>query len=127
MGLVESNRNDVLDKIFRGNDFSIATPVEVSLHTGDPGSTGANEVAGNGYSRVSMATTDWNAPANGAITNGVRMEWADMPNASVSHIGIFDANGNFIWGGTLSATREVADGQTVVFLDGELEVPTSGR
>jgi hypothetical protein len=49
-------RNTVLDKILRNEDFTIAD-VFLSLHTGDPGESGAAEATGGGYERQSVLFT----------------------------------------------------------------------
>lgn len=42
-----------------------AQVVVVSLHTGNPGSTGTNELTGGGYARQTLS---WGTPAAGAVT-----------------------------------------------------------
>lgn len=61
-------RNQALD--------GLATPVNVlshvSLHTADPGTTGASEAAGGGYAAQAAS---WNAAASGAKTNSAGMSF----------------------------------------------------
>lgn len=72
---------------------AITQATHVSLHTGDPDGTGANEVAGGGYTRVpisgwtagpvdgtytaTLGVTAFNVPANTEI------EWAGLWNNAV--------------------------------------------
>lgn len=61
----------------------------ISLHSADPGTTGANEVAGGGYARK---TTTWGAAAmdgsNAKITGSVQQ--FDVENGdSVTHFGVW--------------------------------------
>lgn len=116
------------------------TNLHVSLHTADPGGTGANEVttaAGSGwvgYARVAVPTgtagsgagSGWTAPAaNGAtrqIDNAGVVTFpasgATSGAVTVTHIGIFDAatGGNFLLGVALTASQVIganASGPTV--------------
>lgn len=126
MGLVESRRNDIMDKIFQGTDFDVFTPIRVSLHTDDPGSTGANEVSGGSYSRQEPAN-GWTLAVGGDVFNDGPVEFVDMPAVTVSHIGLWEDDGSFLWGGTLTTSRDVAAGQTVKWQDSDLIIPTKGR
>lgn len=70
------------------------TAVEASLHTADPGTTGASEVSGAPYTRQPVT---WLAPSGGSITSEQLV--FDMPaigSASVTHVGMWDAGGNFL-------------------------------
>lgn len=78
----------------------------VSLHTADPGTTGASEVTGGtpAYARKAVA---WSTAANGvaAISGGVTF---DVPAAtSISYIGLWSTatGGTFYGGAALSATE----------------------
>jgi hypothetical protein len=87
----------------------------ISLHTGDPGSTGASEVTGGGYARlqVTWATAvddTGGALAKGKITGGALA--FNVPAATISHYGVWNvATGagdgtttGYMYGKTLSAT-----------------------
>ena len=37
----------------------VSSGLIVSLHSGNPGTTGANELSGSGYARVTVAAGDW--------------------------------------------------------------------
>lgn len=71
------------------------TAVEASLHTGDPGTTGDNEVSGGDYTRVPVG---WNAPASGAITADSDLVFLVPPLGSdeVTHVGLRNANGDWL-------------------------------
>lgn len=102
----------------------------VSLHSADPGVTGASELSGNAYARaaIAAATGSWAAPAtNGAvrqITNAVAVTWAAASGAwtAATHFGIWDAvsAGNFIRGGALAVTKTVQSGDTATANIGDL-------
>lgn len=64
----------------------------ISAHTGDPGTTGANEVTGGGYARQ---TTTWGA-ASGGVTTGSQVT-IPVPATTVTHTGRW--NGSTFLGG----------------------------
>lgn len=119
-----SHANAVLDNI----GYSSATAfgaTYISLHTGDPGTTGASEVTGGSYARVLVnrdRTTSpyWAAAASGSMANegAVAFEQGGG-DAAVTHFGVWSAatSGTFLRGGTCTnftyasnVTPEFADG-----------------
>lgn len=101
--------NKIFDALFNNTTLTgIATPY-VSLHTGDPGLVGSSEVTGGSYIRKLV---DFTAGASKAGDNTAAIEFAGMPAATVTYIGIWDAeaNGNFIMGGANTGTQAVAAG-----------------
>ena len=86
----------------------------VSLHTGDPSTTGANECTGGSYVRQAE---NLGPAANGSKTNTASLEFAGMPAANVSHVGFWTANasGTFLGGGALANTVTVPVGATFRF------------
>lgn len=110
----------VLDKIFRNTDFTVAT-VYVSLHTADPGDTGASEVAGGTYARQS-ASFDAAATPGGTNANSGAISFTSMPAATITHFGFWNAGGTsggtFIAGGTLTASKALSLGDTFQFAAG---------
>lgn len=113
MGLTVAVRNTELDNIFQG--------VFVSLHTGDPSTTGANEVVGGSYARQAES---FGAAASGAITNGSDLIYTNMPSCTVSYFGVWTAEsgGTFKGGWVLSEAQVVAVTQNVKFLAGDLDI-----
>lgn len=116
---------------FRGT-ASPAVPANyyISLHSADPALTGANELTGNAYARVAVATAtgSWSAPAtNGAVREISNAALIVFPTASANwtaatHFGIFDAAtvGNFIRGNALGASKTVLSGDHAEFAVGAL-------
>ena len=105
----------VLDWLFTNGSATRPTAWYMSLHTGDPGETGANEVAGNGYARQQCTAT--------AGTNPILLPAVDETFTasggnwgSVTHWGLWDAatTGNFLVGGSLTASKTVNDGDSAV-------------
>jgi len=99
--------NKILDAILNATTLNGITTPYISLHTGDPGLTGANEVAGGSYIRKSGSFV---AAASKAADNDAAIEFNGMPAAAITHIGIWDAEsaGNFLVGGPNTGTQSVA-------------------
>lgn len=73
----------------------------VSLHTADPGTTGASEVSGGTYARVAAT---WNAASGGAVTNSGALSVNLPASTTASYFGIWSAvtAGTYYIGGALS-------------------------
>lgn len=120
-------RNDWMDNTFSGD--AITSPdTHISLHTADPGSSGGNEVSGGSYARQQVTASGWNAASDGLVDNANQIDFADMPDVTVTHFGIFDAatGGNFLWGDELDSNVDTSAGDTVRFESGDLNVQTTG-
>jgi hypothetical protein len=93
----------------------------VSLHTADPGETGASEATGGSYARQSAS---FGAAASGAIANDAAISFTAMPAATITHVGVWDASsaGNFLWGGALAASKTTNSGDTFTIPTGDLDV-----
>lgn len=122
MGWSSTLRTDVLDYAMRGkaHDFSY-TPIYVSLHTSDPGDTGAGEVSGGSYARQQAS---WNAATDPTITTAADVEYTDMPDVTVTHVGLWDSDsaGTFLGEGPLDQNKDVDAGDTVLIQAGDLDV-----
>lgn len=96
-----------------------ASTFYLSLHTADPGTTGASEVTGGSYARQAI---QFNAPSNGTATSSTAQSFTAMPAESGNlWIGIWSAasGGTFLWGASAAAvTGPVAAGATVNFAIG---------
>ena len=110
----------LLDAVFNAAAFSVATPY-ISLHTADPGETGASEVTSGSYARQSGSFT---VAAAGALDNDAILDFTSMPAVTVTHVGVWDAAvaGNFLWGGTLSASKVINSGDTFRFPVGDFDI-----
>lgn len=91
-------RNAILDKVYRGMDFTLPA-IYVSLHESDPGQTGGGEVSGGAYRRQPCA---FQVNALGQRTNQDAVEFT-VPRADISHVGLWDAQqgGHFLEGSEL--------------------------
>ncbi len=114
--------NAILDKVLRAVNFTVTT-VYVSLHTGDPSTTGANEATAGGNAYARKAAT-FAAAASGATTTTADLQWLNMPGVTVTHVGLWDAvtSGNFLRGGALADSWVVPAGATFTLPTGDLDL-----
>lgn len=123
MPLTTATINAMVDAICNASAFAVSA-LTISLHTSDPGSDGSNEVTGGSYSRQSA--TFGSAASSRSIANTVAINFADMPSATVTHIGIWDST-TFRGGEALSSSQVVGAGQTLTMAIGALVISfTSG-
>ncbi|PTM61903.1 phage tail fiber protein [Phreatobacter oligotrophus] len=127
--------NKILDLLFRGVAFTAPSRVWISLHTADPGLTGANEVTvGNwpAYARQDPAQagavgTGFTAATAKAIENALQVLFPANNGASavvVTHFAIWDAPsaGNCLFSGALTASKTIAVTDELVIRIGELDL-----
>jgi hypothetical protein len=108
----------VINWLLRGQAFlSLGADIFVSLHTANPGTTGANEVTGGNYARASItrATASWTAAGTGGATENSVTVTFPAPTANwglVTHLGLWTAasGGTFLWGGSLTTARTINNG-----------------
>lgn len=126
MAKSDTHANEILDAIGDGT----LSATHISLHTGDPGGTGANEVSGGSYARVQVnqnGTTQpyWNTASGSAMDNNGAITFPEGgADASVTHVGIWDAStaGNFLRGGALDSGFTYGSSTTPEFADQALEL-----
>jgi hypothetical protein len=101
--------NELLDHAFGGGDYARPASVYVSLHSADPGDTGASELSGGGYARAAVTNNSTNFPAasDGEKANANPIEF---PAATTDWPG-----GNFLVGGPLDEAKTVETGDTASF------------
>lgn len=131
--------NKLVDHIFRGQTFTAPTNLYVSLHSADPGETGANEISGNNYGRATVASSlaNWagtqssgstsaSSGTGGQTSNNGSITFA-TPSGSwgtVTHFAIWDASttGNCLLYGALTISKTINNGDTVSFSAASLTV-----
>ena len=115
-GLSSTQKDTILDA-------TLVAGTHMSLHSGDPGGTGASEAAGGPgpYARQAMAAA-WAAAAGGTKANNAVVTFAGLPAGTWSYIGFWDAAvaGNFIWGGTVAVPRTTIAGDSLLFPVGNI-------
>ena len=97
----------------------------VSLHTGDPSTTGANEVTGGTYSRVAVT---WNSPSSGTVTQSNALSINLPASTTVSYFGVWSAStsGTYYIGGALSPSITTGSSAGVITIAaGSLSVSAS--
>ena len=97
----------------------------VSLHTGDPSSTGANEVTGGTYARVAVT---WNSPSSGTVTQSNALSINLPASTTVSYFGVWSAStsGTYYIGGALSPSITTGSSAGVITIAaGSLSVSAS--
>jgi hypothetical protein len=113
--------NELLDTALATGAYSTAN-VYVSVHTADPGETGASEVTGGGYGR--QGPTTFSAAASGTTSNTAQIDFTNIPAVTATHIGLWDAAtaGNFLWGGALTSSKTLNGGDTFRIAATDLDV-----
>lgn len=119
---------NVINAALRGVTYPLPTGTYVSLHTGDPGETGANEVLvadWPAYIRKHAEDggaigTGWDAPVNGVTHNSNQLTYPSNDGGgqiTITHFGVWTAStaGNFITGEALTTPRTLEVGDVFVF------------
>lgn len=120
--------NKITDHVLRGTAYTSPTTLYVALYTAAPSdSGGGTEVTGGSYARVAITAnlTNWSGTQGAGTTvassgtggrssnNGAVTFPAPTANwGTVSHFAILDASsgGNFLFHGTLTASKTVNNG-----------------
>ncbi len=104
-----------------------ATVYYLSLHTADPGTTGASEVTGGSYARQPISV---GAGVSGTATSSDAQSFTNMPAvAGGVWIGIWSAatGGTFLWGhGSASIATAIPAGATIDYATGAVTATISG-
>ena len=76
----------------------------MSLHTADPGATGASEVTGGAPAYARVAIT-WTAGATDGVSTGTLAGPFNVPaGTTITHVGLWDSAGNYLDKAVLQAT-----------------------
>lgn len=124
MSLSNYAENKILDHMLGVASWTMPAAVYVSLHSSDPGETGANELAvANGYAR--QAAT-FSSAASGATSNSGTVTFTNTGSAwsAATHFAVWDASsgGNCLGVGALAASKTVGASDTATFAAGDLDV-----
>lgn len=125
MSLSNYAEEKILDHLLGTTAWTMPAQVYVSLHSADPGETGASELAvANGYARQA---SDFDAAgADGATANSAPVVFTNTGVAwsAATHFGLWDAAtaGNFLGGNALTASKTIGAGDTGTFATGDLDV-----
>lgn len=111
-GIAAATANGWLNQLRNTTATAIAA-VYVKLHTGDPGSAGAS----NAGAVTTRNQVTWNAASAGSMTLNTLSAYSMTTSETISHISFWDAStaGNFLGSAALSASKTVANGDTLTF------------
>ena len=107
--------------------YDAAESFYVSWHTGDPGTTGANEYTANAAARVVTGGLTSSSDADSAdVTNDAAIASAAATGAwtEITHVGLWDAQtgGTFLGGHQLAAGITLALGEKIQLPAGDLNI-----
>lgn len=97
MPLTNNAKNAMLDHL-------ATLAVWASLHSADPGTTGASELSGGSPAYARKAIT-WNAASAGNLDNNANPVFDVPAGATVAHVGLFSA----VTAGTFYGSADVTD------------------
>ena len=125
MPLTNNGQNQVLDEIYNAaaGTFPAADPF-ISLHSADPGLTGANELTGGSYARIQTA---FGAAASQTLSNTGAVLF-NVPAGDVVAWGVNDAStaGNFFQTGWFSTVSGLALVRTADATANDVQSQTHG-
>jgi hypothetical protein len=94
--------NALQDQALRGTPYPIAPGTMASMHTADPGATGANEVTNAGGSTYARQACTWGAAAGGVSNLAAPVDFPGMPPVTVNFFGVWTPGGVFVGGAPCS-------------------------
>lgn len=123
MSLSNYLEEKLLNHVFGGTTYSQPAAVYCSLHTADPGETGASEATGGSYARQAITFAAASNPG-GTKATSADLVFTSMPASTITHVGVWDASsaGNFLVGGALAASKTLNAGDTFRITSGNLTV-----
>lgn len=104
----------ILDHLTGTTSWTAPTNAHLQLHTGDPGETGASNVASENTRKV----TAWSAASSGSISISAEVEWTNVSaTETYTHWSLWDASsgGNCLFYGALSASAVMTAGDSFKF------------
>ena len=118
-GIATADANSLVSAETRNTAYTGPAALYASLHTADPGSTGASELSGGSYARQSIS---FGAPSSGTAASSATINFTGLPAATITHIGLWDAvtAGTFHQSGALTSSVVVAAGNTLQFAAGQV-------
>lgn len=101
MPYMDAAKNAMLDEL-----ASLIT--HVSLHDGDPSTSGANEIAASGYARQAVT---WGSATGGVLTASNEPEFTVPASTTVAYVGFWTADSAGTFLGSDQVTSEVFGAQ----------------
>ena len=125
VGLASGEAAKILDAIGNATNYTAPTAFWIQLHTGDPGSAGTSNIAGN----ATRKQVSFGAASGGAIANDAAITWTtgEVDTAEdYTHWSAWTASssGTFLYSGTMTANA-VLVGDTFTIPTGDLDLTLS--
>jgi hypothetical protein len=120
-GLASAIANSILDALCRSQAWSDPAAFYVKLHTGDPGSAGTSNAAGE----TTRKQATFSAASAGAITTSADLAWTNVSTSETySHVSFWDASssGTFLGSDALAASKAVTAGDNFTIAAGDLDL-----
>jgi len=127
MSIGSTHANNLFNVVLRQTNMTAPTALWMSLHTADPGTTGANESADGTYARVNV-TTAFGAPTAGVGSNTSVIEFAALTTGGTyTHYGLWSAvtTGTFYEGHDINPDKAVGAGEIPRFAIGAITYTVS--
>lgn len=118
-GLASGIANKILDALCSDTAWTLPAAFYVKLHTGDPGSAGTANAAGN----TTREAATFSSASGGSKTTSADVAWTSVSTAETySHVSFWDAStaGNFLGSDSLAASKTVAVGDNFTIPAGSL-------
>lgn len=118
-GVASGQANAMLDALARGTSYAGNSTVFVKLHTGDPGSAGTANAAGN----TTRQQATFAAAASGANQSNADVNWTNVNTTETySHVSYWTAAsaGTFLGSAALTASKAVTAGDNFTIPSGSL-------
>lgn len=117
----------LLDWLMTAGTATRPTAWYVALYTAAPSdSGGGTEVSTGGYARQSVTFAAATSPGGTTSNTGtVSFTASGADYGTVTHIGIHSAvsgSGNLLWHGAMTASKTIADGDTLEFSVGNIDL-----
>ena len=114
MAILTTERDAILNAFARGTSYAGNASLFLSLHTGDPGNTGASEYTGYAGTRPAVAF----AVSSGQTSlNSAQVVFEISGGGTITHAGLWTATSGGTWkgGGILAASQVVVNGNAFLF------------
>lgn len=124
MSLSTALKNTILDGLLNATNWTAPTAIWLSLHTADPGTTGASEGVDATYARQNV-TAAFPAASSGSCANNVVIEYPALTTGETyTHYGLWSAvsAGTFYHGGDIAPDKAVGAGEIPRFASGALTI-----
>jgi hypothetical protein len=111
-GLSTANLANKWLDMLGGTAFTAPAAFWVKLHTGDPGSAGAN----NASAVTTRKQVTWSAASGGSKSQAsAPSSWAMTTTETITHVSFWDASsaGNFLDSAPAAIARNVSNGDTI--------------